>query len=40
MGSIVAEQHIDRLYFELVDVLPEADYIVSVLPSTIETQNL
>lgn len=35
-------QHIDRLYglFELVDVLPEADYIVSVLPSTIETQNL
>ncbi|KQU23061.1 hypothetical protein ASG65_01670 [Bacillus sp. Leaf13] len=33
---------VDRLYglFELVDVLPEADYIVSVLPSTIETQNL
>lgn len=31
---------VDRLYglFELVDVLPGAD--VSVLPSTIETQNL
>ncbi|MGE7767495.1 NAD(P)-dependent oxidoreductase [Peribacillus sp. NPDC096540] len=29
-------QHIDRLY----GVLPEADYIASVLPSTIETQNL
>ncbi|WP_223305384.1 hypothetical protein [Peribacillus butanolivorans] len=33
---------VDRLYglFKIVNVLPEVDYIVSVLPSTIETQNL
>lgn len=35
-------EHIDRLYAltELVEALPEADYIISVLPSTNETKDL